>query len=70
MTTSNQNTVTSKKDGQADIKKTSILSDSSEREQWLEESAYFMAEARGFIPGFEQNDWDMAEKKYENTTSL
>jgi hypothetical protein len=26
-----------------------------------------MAEARGFILGYEQKDWDMAIKEYENT---
>lgn len=38
------------------------LTDSIERELWIEESAYFMAESRGFIPGFEREDWETATK--------
>jgi len=38
------------------------LTDSIERELWIEESAYFMAESRGFILGFEREDWETATK--------
>jgi len=36
------------------------------RELWIEESAYFMAESRGFAPGFEQQDWSAATKEYDS----
>jgi hypothetical protein len=39
--------------------------DDFNRQSWIEESAYFIAEARGFIPGYEKEDWNKAEKKYK-----
>lgn len=54
------------KQQQAEMKGEQIMPDISERDQWIEESAYYIAEARGFIPGYEQDDWKMAEKKYSN----
>ncbi|WP_428354924.1 DUF2934 domain-containing protein [Methyloprofundus sp.] len=39
----------------------------SDRELWIEECAYYMSEARGFIPGYEQKDWSTAEQKYIKT---
>ncbi len=67
MMTNNRNTVDSAEQRQTETKNKQVLVDNSERKQWIEESAYFMAEARGFIPGYEQKDWDMAIKQYENT---
>ncbi len=40
--------------------------DSSERKLWIEEAAYFMAEARGFVPGHKEKDWALAENNFEN----
>lgn len=39
------------------------------RQLWVEVSAYFMSEARGFNPGHEQEDWTLAEQAYENSLS-
>ncbi len=61
MMTNNRNTV----DSAEQYQDKQVLVDNSERKQWIEESAYFISEARGFIPGYEQNDWDMAIKEYE-----
>jgi hypothetical protein len=33
-----------------------------ERRHMIEEAAYFRAEARGFAPGFEEEDWAASEK--------
>ncbi len=38
----------------------------ADRQLWIEESAYFMAESRGFAPGFEQQDWSAAAKDFES----
>ncbi len=46
-----------------------VMVDTSDRESWLEECAYYMSEARGFIPGHEQEDWSTAERKYKDTLS-
>jgi len=35
------------------------------RKAWLEEAAYYKAEARDFEPGHEQEDWLVAEKEYQ-----
>lgn len=43
--------------------------DIEDRNNWIEESAYFMAENRGFIPGLEKKDWEAAEKKYDTHLS-
>ncbi len=43
-----------------------IILDDSEREIWIQEAAFFMAEARGFVPGREDKDWGLAEEKYED----
>jgi hypothetical protein len=40
--------------------------DDSERDIWIQEATFFMAEARGFIPGYEDKDWGLAEEKYED----
>ncbi len=36
------------------------------REIWIQEAAFFMAEVRGFVPGYEDKDWGLAEEKYED----
>ncbi len=41
------------------------MAGTSGRESWLEECAYYMSEARGFISGYEQGDWSAAEQKYK-----
>ncbi len=51
---------------QVEEKDEQIVSEKSERELWIQEAAYFMAEARGFIPGCDKEDWNSAEKKYAN----
>ncbi len=35
------------------------------KEEWIAEVAYFRAEARGFEPGGELDDWLAAEAEYE-----
>lgn len=36
-----------------------------ENHQWIAESAYYKALARGFTPNHEQDDWLEAQKDYE-----
>jgi hypothetical protein len=38
-----------------------------ERRLKIEEVAYFKAAARGFVPGFEEQDWLEAEREVERT---
>lgn len=59
--------MTTSKKSAVSMKEQRIIPDNLEREQWIEESAYFMSEARGFTPGYEQDDWNAAEKKYDNS---
>ena len=59
-----QSTVSKKQ--QIDTNSEQIIVDHSERKIWIQEAAFFMAEARGFIPGYEDKDWGLAEKKYED----
>ncbi len=56
MMTNNRKTVDSAEQRQAETIDNQVLVDNSERKHWIEESAYFMAEARGFIPGYEKKD--------------
>ena len=35
--------------------------DPEERQQMIAEAAYYRAKQRGFIPGYEQDDWYAAE---------
>jgi len=35
------------------------------RNEWIAEAAYYLAEARNFVTGYEQEDWNTAEQKYE-----
>ena len=42
--------------------------ESAVRIKWISEAAYFLAEARGFAPGQELNDWLAAEKKHAEMT--
>ena len=37
--------------------------DPQERHRLISEAAYFRAEARGFVPGFEEADWLEAEQE-------
>jgi len=37
-----------------------------EDNQWVAESAYYKALARGFTPGHDQDDWLEAKKEFEN----
>ena len=39
--------------------------DPQERHRLISEAAYFRAEARGFVPGFEEVDWLEAEQEVE-----
>lgn len=34
------------------------------RERWIAEAAYYKAQARGFVPGHELNDWFASEEEY------
>jgi hypothetical protein len=38
--------------------------DDISRQQWISDAAYYKAEARGFMPGFELTDWLEAEREY------
>ena len=38
------------------------------RNKWISEAAYFLAEARGFEPGQELDDWLKSEKKHAEIT--
>ena len=38
--------------------------DEQHRQQWIQDAAYFKAEARGFVSGHELDDWLAAEKDY------
>ncbi len=35
------------------------------RNEWIAEAASYLAEARNFVAGYEQEDWNTAERKYE-----
>lgn len=37
-----------------------------EEYQWIAESAYYKALARGFAPGHDQEDWLEAKQEFEN----
>ncbi len=39
--------------------------DAQERLDWIATAAYYKAEARGFVPGLEMEDWLEAEADYE-----
>jgi hypothetical protein len=39
--------------------------DENERRTWIERSAYYRAESRGFGPGGELDDWIQAEADFE-----
>ncbi len=34
--------------------------------QWVAEAAYYKAEERSFEPGFEEEDWLLAEEEYKH----
>jgi len=40
------------------------IEESKIRHQWISVAAYYKAQARGFSPGLELNDWLAAEKEY------
>jgi len=35
------------------------------QKQWVAEAAYYFAEERSFMPGYEQEDWGKAEQEYK-----
>jgi Protein of unknown function (DUF2934) len=39
--------------------------DDESRWEWIAENAYYRAERRGFLPGFEVTDWLEAERELE-----
>ncbi len=39
--------------------------DDKDRWGWIAESAYYRAEQRGFLPGYEMEDWLAAERDLE-----
>jgi hypothetical protein len=49
--------------------KSESLNDSN-RNRWIKEAAYYMAETRGFIPGYEKRDWGLAEKEYARCAEM
>lgn len=57
---------TKKKKTKATKKAKTTLSD-AQKCQMIQETAFFLAEARGFIPGHEIDDWIMAEQRVENS---
>lgn len=40
------------------------LANKINRQAWIYEAAYYLAEKRGFVPGFESADWQQAETSY------
>lgn len=42
-----------------------VTTDAPARLERIATAAYFMAEARGFAPGYEMDDWLAAERAYE-----
>ena len=47
------------------IMETDPSPDAEERLEWIATAAYYKAEARGFVPGLEMEDWLEAEIDYE-----
>ncbi|MCK5829877.1 MAG: DUF2934 domain-containing protein [Methylococcales bacterium] len=47
-----------------------IVEGGAEREHWIEESAYYKAQARGFSPGNERQDWHLAEQEYDQCAAI
>jgi len=43
------------------------LSDCAYRQQWISEAAYYKAKNRNFEPGFEVDDWHIAEQDFMQT---
>ena len=43
--------------------------DPSERQRLIAEAAYFRAEKRGFVPGYEEADWLEAEKALDRAAA-
>lgn len=41
------------------------ISSDADRHRWISERAYELAQARGFAPGRELDDWLQAEREYE-----
>lgn len=41
------------------------VSSDTDRARWIEQRAYELAEARGFAPGAELDDWLQAEREYD-----
>jgi hypothetical protein len=39
--------------------------DDEDRWEWIAERAYYRSERRGFVPGFEIDDWLAAERELE-----
>jgi hypothetical protein len=67
MAIGNKTSVSTKKQAKAADKPE--IPNNAEREQWIKESAYFMAESRGFIAGHEQEDWNIAANQYDSSLS-
>ena len=36
-----------------------------DRERWIAEAAYFLSQRRGFVPGYELQDWLEAEQAFK-----
>ena len=47
-------------------KKTKAVISAEEKYQMIQQTAYYFAEARGFVPGHETSDWIQAEQQIEN----
>jgi hypothetical protein len=42
-----------------------LCSSKEERSQWIAVAAYYKAQRRGFVPGYEAQDWREAEREIE-----
>ena len=50
--------------------KTSTLKHDQDYQEMIAEAAYYKAEQRGFVPGFEQEDWLAAEYEIHSMLDL
>ena len=69
--TTTQKTVAAKTPTKVNVAKTVISKGISPQEKWqlIAQAAYLKAEKRGFIPGFENQDWLEAEAEVERRLS-
>lgn len=60
----------SKKTAAVESKESTHQITTKEREAWIAQQAYYLAEARGFAPGEEMADWLQAEQQFASRMGL